>query len=294
MTVPIPPPPTPWPIDPPALDRILDREAGAADEARLEALVASHPAFARHVASRRAFLEALSGARWAPGGVDPAHQARLEAQVRAALRLDLAPAGAPGEAQAGPLTLPPRRWRRLRPVLAGAAVLLAGLGVWLGRGGRTVEAFDPVAKAAEVLTWKPRAFEDLATCAGQPGSDVHTFALVRGGEMQITGCSPEESRGGASVAVLHRPEQLPVVGYVAVPADAKARAGEVGITEVGGGRVIVFDVLDHGRRVYLAMDPAGLRRSGDDPEQRWTCAACHGPARQALPNPHRIVLRKAP
>lgn len=273
------PPPADAPLDALTLDRVLDGEGSPAEEARLAAACDRDPALRLRVESRRAFLAALSGARWSPGGVEPERLRALEARVRAAL-------GAPAAPGRG-------LWRRARPLLAGAAVLVAGLSLWIGGSRTPVEAFDPVAKAAEVLRWQPRAFDNLGTCAGQPGSDVHAFALVRGGELLITGCAAP-SDGGASVAVLHRPEQLPVLGYVAVPADAKARSGEVGLTEVDGGRTVVFDVLDHGRRVYLAVDPQLLRRGEPDPEHRWSCAACHGPARQALPNPHRIVLRRAP
>ena len=185
------------------------------------------------------------------------------------------------------------RLGRARPLVVGAAALLAGVGAWLLHGkDQTADALDPyVAMAADVLDWKPKDFE---TCAQGKASDVHSFALVIDGELQVTGCATKTSDKNASVAVLRRPEELPIVGYVAVPASGTAEAGVVGITEVDGGRVVVFDVVDHGRRVYLAVNPATLRAKYPEPGYRWSCAACHGPARQVLPNPHRIVLRRGP
>lgn len=272
-----PPPPTPWHADPLEIDRLLDGECTLAERASREREAATDPDLAGRLARRKAFLETLASARWAPNGLSAGHLDDLSRRVTTALAAQRAP------------------FRRLwRPALASAAALLVGVAVWLGQGGRDVQAFDPVRLAAQVLSWKPRAFEALGTCAsGGPGSDVRAFTLVRGGELEVTGCVERPAEPGTSVAVLRRPEQLPVVGYVAVPADPASRSGEVGITEVEDGRVIVFDVLDAGRRVYLAVDPRGLKRAGDS-GSTWTCAACHGPARQALPNPHHIVLRRAP
>lgn len=274
-----------WYEDLGEIDRHLDGEGSPAERAERESDLAGRPAVAAQVAGRRAFLAALRSARAAPGEVSPAHLRALEQRVRAVLRQD----GEPAEAR---LTL--RGRMRARPFLVGAAALLAGVGTWLfASHQRTADALNPyVAMAADVLDWKPQAFE---TCAqGRGGSDVHRFALVEEGEMQVTGCAVESSAKNASVAVLRRPEELPVVGYVAVPATGTPEKGVVGITEVEGGRVVVFDVVDHGRQVYLAVNPASLRAKHPEPGDRWSCAACHGPARQTLPNPHRIILRRTP
>jgi hypothetical protein len=270
----------PWYADLREIDRYLDGEGDAVERAERDRDVAQQAAVAAVVGGRRAFLAALRSARAAPGEVPAAHLRALEQRVRAALREDRERAAL--------------RSVRARPFLVGAAALLAGVGTWLFVSReRSADALNPyVAMAADVLDWKPQAFE---TCAqGQTGSDVHRFALVEHGEMQVTGCAVAPSAKNASVAVLRRPEELPVVGYVAVPASGTPEKGVVGITEVEEGRVVVFDVVDHGRQVYLAVNPASLRAKHPEAGHRWSCAACHGPARQALPNPHRIVLRSAP
>jgi hypothetical protein len=282
-----------WWRDPLEVDRHLDGEGDPAERARRERDLATRPEAARAVSARRAFLAALGAARGAAGEVPAEHLRALEQRVRAALRADrerVAAGGVAGDA-AAPLVV--RRPVRARPFLVGAAALLAGLGTWLFVGRDRAEALNPyVAMAADVLDWQPQAFE---TCAqGARGSDVHRFALVAEGELQVTGCAVDPSAKNASVAVLRRPEELPVVGYVAVPATGTPEKGVVGITEVEGGRVVVFDVVDGGRQVYLAVNPASLRAKHPEEGHRWSCAACHGPARRNLPNPHRIVLRRAP
>ncbi len=275
---PLPSPPDPRPpLTLEALDRLLDGEGGPEEQAAFEGLRAADPAFARRAAARASLLEALRGARWAPAGLPAGHLPALEARVRAALA---------GQARAGR--------RRLPALVAGALALAVGVGVWLGRSGGPAEAFDPVELAADLLAWKPKAFEPPASCASEKDGPLLAFPLVRSGELEVTGCVERVPAPGARAAVLRRPEQLPKVGYVAVPAGAGVAAGEVGITEVEDGRVIVFDVLDGSRHVYLAVDPRGLSERRGDAEGRWTCAACHGPARQAQRNPHRIVLRRAP
>ena len=277
-------PRAPWFLDPLEVDRHLDGEGSAAERSARDADVAVRPEVQAHLAARGRFLAALGGARTAPPESASLALARLEARVRTALLRD----------RTGAIR-PVRGW--VRPLWMGAAAALAGLGAWLlmagPRGGsRDLEADQAVAMAAQVLHWQPQA---LGTCA-QGATDVHGFALVRDGDLQVSGCAEERGADGSSVAALRRPEDLPVVGYVSLP-DSGGRGAarhEIGLTELEGGRVVVFDLLDHGRRVYLAVNAAAVRAKHAEAGERWTCAACHGPARQGLDSPHRIFVRKAP
>jgi len=289
-----------WLEDSRQIDRYLDGEGDAAERTARDADLAARPDAARALAGRRVFLEALRSARWAPGGVEASALRALERRVRAALQEDrdqgvAASERLPAETPLAGLPYGTGRARlgRARPFVVGAAALLAGVGAWLLHGGeRTAVALDPyVTMAADVLGAKPDAFE---TCAQGRSADVNSLSLVREGELQVTGCATKPAGDGASVAVLRRPEELPVVGYVAVPDSGTTEAGVVGITEVEGRRVVVFDVLDHGRRVYLAVNADVLRAKRDAGDDRWTCTACHGPERRAMPNPHKIVLRRSP
>ena len=275
--------PAPWFEDAREIDRHLDGEGDPGERARREADVAARPGLSARLARRRAFLEALRSGRWAPAGSSVADLRRLEERVRSALHAD-----AGGRSAAPGARSPVRR----RSALVAVAAVLAGLGAWFlaGRGTEQSNAWA-VSMAVKVLDWQPSAF---GTCAQDAhAGDVYGFPLVREGEMQVRGCASEPPRAGASVAQLWRPEELPVVGYVAVPASGEKVRGEIGITEVESGRVVVFDMVDGNRRVYLAVDAVALKVKHASGE-RWKCAACHGPARQAQDNPHRIVLRKAP
>lgn len=292
MTPARPPPPPPWHHEPAEVDRWLDGE-GPPEERRARAAdVEGDAALRARVAARRSFLTALACAGAEGLGGDALRLRALEARVRSSI-VDKMAGGEVAEA-----AVPSRRGRVRGRAWIAAAAAVTGLAVWLGQGDQPAAAFDPVQRAADLLSWRPRNLEGVGTCAGGEREEVHSFALVREGAFEVTGCVPDAP--GASVAVLRRPEQLPVVGYVAVPADGTTPAGEVGITEVEGGRILVFDVLDGGRRVYLAVDPQtlGPRAGGVGADGRvdsaWSCAACHGPVRQAQRNPHHIVLRRTP
>jgi hypothetical protein len=263
------------------MDRYLDGEGDPAERALRDGDVAARPPLRDRLARRAGFLEALRSARWAPAGSSVADLRQLEQRVRAAL------AGAEGTADPAAS----RGRARWRTALVGLAAAVAGFGTWIFATSTRVEADPNVAMAAQVLRWQPSAF---GTCAQDASAgDVYRSPLVREGEMQVRGCAAESQRADTSVAQLWRPEELQVVGYVAVPASGDMAADEIGITEVESGRVVVFDMVDHTRRVYLAVNSAALKVKHTSGE-RWMCAACHGPARQALRNPHRIVLRRAP
>jgi hypothetical protein len=182
-----------------------------------------------------------------------------------------------------------------RPLVGAAAALLVAFGAWSGLRGREAEAVGhPIEAAADLLHWVPRGTEGVAGCADGGGPSAQSFVLVQDGELEIRACPEEPSDARLSKALLRRPEELPAMGFVAVPAPGTTASSEIGITEVGSDGVVVFDLQDHGKRVYLAVDSAALRLRHGGRGEAWTCAACHGPARQALANPHRMVLRKAP
>lgn len=286
MTPPLPP--SPWHADPLEVDRYLDGEGPPAErEARARELAAD-PALAARLEARAAFLRALGRAREAARPA-PGLQERVQALLAA-------------EAAAAPPTAAPqpaggRRLRLLRggrSWAAAAAVLLVAGGAWLGWRGTPAEAVPtPAELAVRLLDWQPGRTEGVAGCADASPSP-HTFVLVQDGELEIRACEEPDGAQGMSRALLRRPEELPAVGFVAVPAPGARPSSEIGITEMGRSGVVVFDVLDHGKRVYLAVDGAALRARHAGARDAWTCAACHGPARQAMDNPHRIVLRRAP
>jgi hypothetical protein len=280
----LPPSQDSWYADPLEVDRHLDGEDTPAERAARLGDAAADPALRALLARRSAFLACLSDARAAQ---PPVSQALL-ARVAAALEAETAHA---------PALTPPRLSLRRRPVWAAwvgaAAAVLVAVGAWSGFGRRNEEVTaHPVDVAVRLLSWVPKNAEGVAGCADGAGPTPQSFVLVQDGELEIRACT-EEGGPGQGRALLRRPEALPALGFVAVPAPDTAPSSDVGITEVGAG-VVVFDVLDHGKRVYLALDAASLRQRHGGEGQTWTCAACHGPARQALPNPHRMVLRQAP
>jgi hypothetical protein len=284
---PLPPSPYPAPLgaawtgDPLEVDRYLDGEGSPAERTARAGDVARDPALAQRLAARARFLALLTSARQT---LDP-HGALDEARLLAALRAE-------GEA-----ARPAARVRRWRPLLGAAAALLVAFGAWSGWRDRGAEAVGhPAELAADLLDWVPRGAEGAAGCVDGSGASPQSFILVQDGELEIRACQ-DEGQGGLSQALLRRPEVLPAVGFVAVPAPGAGPSSEIGITEAGREGVVVFDLLDHGKRVYLAVDGASLRLrhlqgASRGQGEAWTCAACHGPARQAMPNPHRIVLRK--
>lgn len=272
-------PPLPWHADPLEIDRWLDGEGSAAEREARARDVAGDPALAARLAARAAFLQALGRGREAA----PALPADVHARVCAAL-------AQPAEAAPARLRLA-ARWRGWA---AAAAAVLVALGAWAGWRGSPAEAVpSPAQLAVRLLDWKPAGSEGVAGCADANPSP-QAFVLVQDGELEIRACEEPGQAPGVSRALLRRPEELPAVGFVAVPAPGARPSSEIGITEMGRDGVVVFDVSDHGKRVYLAVDGAVLRARHAERGEAWTCAACHGPARQALPNPHRIVLRRAP
>jgi hypothetical protein len=266
------------------VDRFLDGEGTPQERALRQGDLARDAALATRLERRAGFLRLLASAREATLA-----DAGLVARVTVALTEVQPVAEAVGQVGA-------QDWarRRLLPWLSAAAVVLVALGLWSGLPGRDAEALHPTQQAARLLSWKPQGVEGPAGCAGSSGEEVFSFVLVQDGELEIRACDPEPQGKGSTRALLRRPEELPVMGFVAVPAPGATPSSEVGITELSPSGVVVFDVLDHGRRVYLALDAAALRLKHAGLGDRWTCAACHGAVRQGMPNPHRIVLRQAP
>ncbi|MFM8979414.1 MAG: hypothetical protein ACKOSS_02980, partial [Planctomycetia bacterium] len=265
--------------DPLEVDRWLDGEGTADERAARARDVAADPALAARLEARAAFLHALALGRQGAPALPEATRERVLAAL------------------AQPTAAAPARLRllgRARGWLAAAAAVLVALGAWAGWHGSRAEAVPtPAQLAVRLLDWTPATSEGVAGCADASPSP-QTFVLVQDGELEIRACEEPGQAPGVSRALLRRPEELPAVGFVAVPAPGARPGSEIGITEMGQDGVVVFDVSDHGKRVYLAVDGAALRARHPGRGDAWTCAACHGPARQALPNPHRIVLRRAP
>lgn len=261
-------PEPPWHHVPAEIDRMIEGELPAAERAAREADVAADPALAARVAARQRFLGGLAAAGGAyRAGLATAVPDLLEGRVRDALAAPHAPA---------PRTL---RW-----ALATAAVLLIGLGVGLLQddGEDDAMAMPPaVLEAAE------------AAREGEPGprgckEDERgplRFPPVRDG-LRIWACA---ERHGGVVAKLHRPEELPSIGYAAMPADGVAEGPTVGRTDLGD--TVVFDIRYGKEAHYLAVRKAWLVRQRQLTPGRESCRACHHRSRVGQPNPHRIIER---
>jgi hypothetical protein len=274
--------PHPWHRDPLELDRFVDGEGSAEERASREGDVRRDPALAAAVASRRSFLAAIRRARAEEAATDAAARGALEARVRDALA-------------ARPRLRVVRRPAVLVGGLAVAAALLAGIGIgFLGGGDRRAEADALVLLAANQVrlerAGRGAPETPLRSCSQEGPTSPYAFPLVKRREMDVKGCSSPDAPGDATVAVLHRPEELPAIGYVAVPEPGAGRGPEIGMTELQD--VVVFDLAYGDTRYYLAVDTRIAKAS--HPGDRWTCGACHGVSRDEDANPHHIVLRRAP
>lgn len=264
----------PWHHDPAEFDRTLEGELPAEDRAAREADLAGDPALAARAEARRRFLEGLAaeGRAWR-GGLATAMPVGLEGRVRAAL------AGADA-AEASDAPVPLLRW-----AVATAAVLLLGVGATFFVGGSDDDAVAmPIAvmhaaRAAAAPDPGPQGCDDQAI-----GSPLR-FPPVRDG-LRIWACV---QRDGGTVAKLYRPEELPSVGYAAMPAPGVDRGADVGRTDLGD--TVVFDIT-YGRKAhYIAVRKSWLERQRSLTPGRESCRACHHLSRVGKENPHRIIER---
>ena len=278
-----------WHDDPVEIDRTLEGESlefladesptdGPSEfltEGRMEPRVRAerlaeaeaNPALAARLAARRRFLAGLSDAgSHYRAGLATAAPVGLEGRVRSSLAS-------------------PRR-SILRWAVAAAAVLLLGLGVSLfsERRGSHAEAMPNAvihaAEAARSAATGPRGCD-----TPQAGSPLR-FPPVRNGSLQIWACVEKD---GSTIAKLQRPEELPAVGYAAVPAPGVEPGPTVGRTDLGD--TVVFDIA-YGRKVhYLAVRKPWLERQRMLTPGRQSCRACHHLSRRGQTNPHRIIDR---
>jgi len=256
-----------WQDDPAELDRTLDGQLEPAALAARLAEADADPALAAHLAARRRFLEGLAG-------VGTHYRRELAAAT---------PSDLEGRVRTS-LTTPQRS--PLRWAIAAAAVLLVGLGISLfaDRGGHAAQAMPPAviqaAEAARSPDTGPRGCETPAELSPL------RFPPVREGSLLVWACV---EKNGSTIAKLYRPEELPSVGYAAVPAPGVDPGPNVGRTNLGD--TVVFDIA-YGRKVhYLAVRTSWLERQRVLTPGRQSCRACHHLSRVGQDNPHKIVER---
>ncbi len=262
-----------WTQDPAEIDRTIEGELPPAEREARAAVLAADAALAARVEARRRFLAGLAAAgRSADTQARAAVPPELAARVGAALAAgDAAGAGAPP--------------RLLRLALATAAVLLLGLGASFFVGGDEGDAVAmppavlDAAEAAVAADPGPRG------CAHDEAESPLRFPPVRDG-LRIWACV---ERDGGTVAKLYRPEELPSVGYAAMPAPGTAPGATVGRTDLGD--TVVFDIA-YGRKAhYIAVRKDWLERQRMLTPGRESCRACHHLSRVGKDNPHKIVER---
>ena len=257
---------TAWYEDPIELDRYLDGE-GPDRTGDLDA----NPDAARVVAARKAYLRTLQHAGDAYRQDLPQRMpGDLGMRVRAQL------AGAP-------------RQSRYRWLVATAAVALLALGAALwNRGTDEVEAMPPqILTAAELARMSEAARAAMPEgCADASHVAPTHFPPMAEGGLQIVRCETED---GQMKAHLSRPEDLPLVGYVAVPDQGRETGPVIGMTDLGD--LVVFDLAYGKQHHYLAVGRKFLDRERALAPGRESCKACHNRSREGQPNPHRIVVR---
>lgn len=258
-----------WQDDPAEFDRTIEGELPATDLARRQAEIEVDSALAAAVAARQRFLAGLS----AVGARQRAEHAlrvpsTLEPRVRDALA---------GRTSTAPSLL---RW-----AVAAAAVLLLGVGAsfFIDGDGQDAIAMPPAvieaAQAARSPDPGPRGCEE-----SEAGSPLR-FPPVKDG-LRIWACA---ERNGGTVAKLYRPEELPSVGYAAMPAPGVAPGPTVGRTDLGD--TVVFDIT-YGREAhYIAVRKSWLERQRTLTPGRESCRACHHLSRVGKVNPHKIIER---
>ncbi len=277
---------TPWHTDPLEIDRTIEGELPAELAASRQAEIAADPELRERVGRRARFLEALSReGRAYRAGLPSAMPLGLGARVRASLEAasDVADPSAQGGLHQTRPTPAASRWSLWR--LTAAAVLLLGLGTRLldGQGTGTANAIPrAVLDAADLLQRDGVSEEEMAGCAAEVSSP-YNFPPVRDGELEVASCVGAKKGQPGTRARLYRPEDLPVVGFVAVPEEGTRRSPVIGKTDLGA--VIVYDVLYGDSRAYLAVRRDFVVARGD-------CAACHDRSRDGQKNPHYIELRR--
>ena len=260
-----PAPERPWFQDPLALDRYLDGEAGPAEDRD------SPRGGTPLVEARRAYLGALreAGARYR---ADLRNRMPGDLEMRVRARLADRPPSA-----------------RYRWLVAAAAVALLSLGAALwSRGGDEVEAMPPQILTAAELARMSEEAQALAPggCNDASLSGPMHFPPIEEGGLQIVRCSHD---GTEMKAHLSRPEDLPLVGYVAVPDSGVQTGPTIGMTDLGD--LVVFDLAYGKQHHYLAVGRAFLDRERERAPGRESCRACHNRSREGQDNPHRIVAR---
>lgn len=262
-----------WHQDETEIDRTLDGELPAEELAVRQAAIDADPALAARVAARRRFLDGLRAAGLTyRDGLEDAMPEGLAARIETAL------AEPPVEAAAA-------HPRLLRWAMATAAVLVAGLvaGLFVDGDEDAAVAMPPAvieaAEAARSPDPGPRG------CNHDDGLGPLAFPPVKDG-LRIWACA---DRHGGTVAKLYRPEELPSVGYAAMPAPGVEPGPTVGRTDLGD--TVVFDIT-YGRKAhYIAVRKAWLERQRQLTPGRQSCRACHHLSRVGMENPHTIIER---
>ncbi|MDA1195879.1 MAG: hypothetical protein O2894_11935, partial [Planctomycetota bacterium] len=177
--------------------------------------------------------------------------------------------------------------RLIRIATVAAAVLLLGVGVAFFAGGDSARhalampaAVIEAAEASRSPDPGPRG------CLSENEGSPLAFPPVRDGALRIWACV---ERNGKTVAKLSRPEELPSVGYAAVPARGVEPGPTIGRTDLGD--TVVYDIGYGSRMHYLAVKKVWLERQRQLTPGRESCRACHNLSRVGFENPHRIVER---
>ncbi len=258
-----------WYDDPAEFDRTLEGELPAALRAEREADLAADPALAARAAARRRFLAGLADA-------GTSYRADLSASMPKGLgpRVDAALA-APSDAPT-----PMLRW-----AVAAAAALLLGLGAifFVDDPKQTAVAMPPaVIHAAHAATAPDPGPQG---CKDDEGGSPLRFPPVRDG-LRIWACAEKD---GGTVAKRYRPEELPSVGYAAMPAPGVTPGPNVGRTDLGD--TVVYDITYGRKSHYIAVRKAWLERQRSLTPGRQSCRACHHLSRVGQENPHKIIKR---
>lgn len=186
------------------------------------------------------------------------------------------------------------RWRRA----AAAALLFVAVGAAAlfglpTQGDEDMAYAVPLAAldAADIARNVPYGLdlERVRSCTGSAGRPIYAFPPVRDNVFVVERCAVDPQRPAATATGervrgrLVRPEDLPVVGLVAVPDEDTRRGADIGKTDLGD--IVVYDVSYGRTRYYLGVSKREAVEKGD-------CMVCHHAERVRGSNPHRIVLRQ--
>ena len=273
---------------PAELDAWIEGELPPERSADLERLLEVAPeqdALPQVVRARRAFLGALARGRSAYDATLPVDEATaLEARVRTAI--------AP-EHQAS-IAGARRPWLRVGLLAAAVMAIALGLPALMDRGQSATALDLAILDAADLSRIPARtAAGPNAGCADGEVNRVLAFPPVREGVMQVEDCAHEGEGTAARVpggirARLIRFDEMPAVGFVALPAEGTEPSHRIGLTDLGD--VAVYD-LRYGDTTYVLAVP--LTKDLPRPLQP-DCTACHNQSRLGEANPHTVFLRRAP